>query len=84
MVALGTSAPEVAVSIGASAAGRGALAVGNVVGSNIFNVLVVLGLSSLILPMAIERQLVRLDVWVMVAVSVPAPAARPERRHQSD
>lgn len=76
VVALGTSAPEVAVSIGASAAGRGALAVGNVVGSNIFNVLVVLGLSSLILPMAIERQLVRLDVWVMVAVSVlPLPLA---------
>ena len=76
VVAFGTSAPEVAVSIGASAAGRGGIAVGNVVGSNIFNVLVVLGLSSLILPMAIERQLVRLDVWVMLAVSMlPVPLA---------
>lgn len=69
VVALGTSSPEVAVSIGASLDDRGAIAVGNVVGSNIFNVLVVLGLSSLILPMVVERQLVKLDVPIMVALS---------------
>ena len=69
VVALGTSSPEVAVSIGASLADRGSIAVGNVVGSNIFNVLVVLGLSSLVLPMVVERQLVKLDVPIMVALS---------------
>ncbi len=69
VVAFGTSAPEVAVSVGASLGGRGDVALGNVVGSNIFNVLFILGLSALVTPLVVRRQLVRLDVPVMVVVS---------------
>jgi cation:H+ antiporter len=67
VVALGTSAPELAVSVRASLAGQGDLAVGNVVGSNIFNVLFILGLSALIRPLAVSSRLVRLDVPIMIA-----------------
>jgi cation:H+ antiporter len=69
VVAFGTSAPEVAVSVGAAASGRGDVALGNVVGSNIFNVLFILGLSALIAPLVVRQQLVRLDVPVMIGVS---------------
>jgi cation:H+ antiporter len=70
VVALGTSAPEIAVSVQASASGQGDLALGNVIGSNIFNVLLILGLSSLVLPLVVSHQLVRLDVPVMVGVTL--------------
>ena len=70
VVAYGTSAPEMAVSLLATVHGQPDVAVGNVVGSNIFNVLVILGLSALIAPLAVSAQLVRLDVPVMVAVSL--------------
>lgn len=70
VVALGTSSPEIAVSVGASLKGQGDIAVGNVVGSNIFNVLFILGLSALITPLLVQRQLVRLDVPLMIAASV--------------
>ncbi|NNF37276.1 MAG: calcium/sodium antiporter [Gemmatimonadetes bacterium] len=69
VVALGTSAPEIAVSIEAAMMGRESVALGNVVGSNIFNVLVILGLAALAAPLAVGSQLVRLDVPVMVGVS---------------
>ncbi|CAN5733006.1 calcium/sodium antiporter [soil metagenome] len=70
VVAFGTSAPELAVSIGATLEGRPDIAVGNVVGSNIFNVLFILGISALIMPLTVQAQLVRLDLPVMVAASV--------------
>lgn len=70
VVAFGTSAPEMAVSIKASLTGQADIALGNVVGSNAFNVLFILGLSALIVPLTISSQLVRLDVPVMIAVSV--------------
>lgn len=69
VVAFGTSAPEMAVSAMASVNGQPDLAIGNVVGSNIFNVLFILGLSALITPLAVSKQLIRLDVPVMIAVS---------------
>jgi cation:H+ antiporter len=69
VVAFGTSAPEFAVSMKASLAGQADIALGNAVGSNIFNVLLILGISALIAPLSISRQLVRLDVPVMIAVS---------------
>jgi cation:H+ antiporter len=69
VVAFGTSAPELAVSTGAALGGEAGLAVGNVVGSNIFNVLVVLGVSALVAPLRVSHRLVRLDVPVMIAVS---------------
>ena len=70
VVAFGTSAPEMAVSVQAAATGQTAIAVGNVVGSNVFNVLLILGLSATITPLLVNQQLVRLDVPVMIAASV--------------
>lgn len=70
VVAFGTSAPELAVSVGAGLDGRFALAAGNALGSNIFNVLAVLGITALIAPLDVERRLVRLDVPVMIGGSV--------------
>ncbi len=70
VVAFGTSAPELAVSLMSAVAGQADLAVGNVVGSNIFNVLFILGLSALITPLVVAQQLVRLDVPLMIGVSV--------------
>ncbi|MEP0548026.1 MAG: calcium/sodium antiporter, partial [Rhodothermales bacterium] len=70
VVAFGTSAPELAVTVGAAAAGEADIAVGNVVGSNIFNVLFILGVSALITPLVVAHQLVRLDVPLMIGTSV--------------
>jgi cation:H+ antiporter len=70
VVAFGTSAPELAVSLGATFAGEPDIAVGNVVGSNIFNVLFILGVSALIVPLAVQQQVVRFELPIMLAVSV--------------
>ncbi len=70
VVALGTSAPEIAISIGASLKGQSDVAVGNVVGSNIFNVLFILGVSALIVPLSVARQVIRQEVPVMIGASV--------------
>ncbi len=70
IVAFGTSAPELAVSVAAAYSGSSALSVANVVGSNHFNILCILGLSALVAPLAVNRQLVRLDVPVMIGASV--------------
>ncbi len=70
IVALGTSAPEIAVSVGASLEGRTDVALGNVIGSNVFNVLFILGLSALILPLAVHAQLIRQEVPIMIAASL--------------
>lgn len=69
-VALGTSAPEVAVSVGASLGGQTELALGNVMGSNIFNVLMTLGLTALLTPLAVSSRLVRLDVPLGIGAAV--------------
>lgn len=70
VVAFGTSAPELAVSVMSGMKGEADLAVGNVVGSNIFNVLLILGLAALITPLAVSRQLIRLDVPLMIVASL--------------
>ncbi|MCS6848900.1 MAG: calcium/sodium antiporter [Anaerolineae bacterium] len=72
VVAFGTSAPEMAVSSVSALNGTADIAVGNVVGSNIFNVLFILGASALIAPLIVSQQLVRLDVPIMIGVSVLA------------
>lgn len=74
VVAFGTSAPELAVSVMAAWSGSGGMdiALGNVIGSNIFNVFFILGLSALVAPLLVSIQLVRLDVPVMIGVSVLA------------
>jgi cation:H+ antiporter len=70
VVAFGTSAPELAVSIKSAYTGQADMAIGNVVGSNIFNVLFILGLAALIRPLVVSQQLVRQEVPLMIAVSV--------------
>jgi cation:H+ antiporter len=69
VVSVATSSPELAVTIGATLDGQPDLAVGNVVGSNIVNVLLILGISALVLPLEVREQLVRLDVPVLVLLS---------------
>lgn len=69
IVAFGTSAPELAVSIQASLNGQADISIGNVIGSNIFNILFILGLAALIAPLIVSQQLVRLDVPIMIGVS---------------
>ncbi|PQO38090.1 calcium/sodium antiporter [Blastopirellula marina] len=70
VVAFGTSAPEMAVSVTSSLAGSSDVAVGNVTGSNIFNVLLILGLSALITPLVVDQKLVRFDVPLILFVSI--------------
>lgn len=70
VVAFGTSSPELAISVQASLSGQADIAVGNAVGSNITNVLLILGLSALITPMLVDQRLVRLDVPLMIGASV--------------
>jgi cation:H+ antiporter len=72
VVSLGTSAPEIAVSFTSALRGETDVAVGNVVGSNIFNVLGILGVTALVAPLIVQRQLIRLDVPVMILASVAA------------
>ncbi len=70
VVAFGTSAPELAVSVQSAWSGKVDIALGNVVGSNIFNVLFVLGISALITPLLVARQLIRQEVPIMIGVSL--------------
>jgi cation:H+ antiporter len=69
VVAFGTSAPEVAVSVRSAWSGQADIAIGNVVGSNLFNVMFILGLSALVAPLAVGADLVRRDIPVLVGVS---------------
>lgn len=70
VVAFGTSAPELAVSLSASSGDAAEIAVGNVLGSNIFNVLFILGISALVTPLSVASQLIRLEVPFMVGVAI--------------
>jgi cation:H+ antiporter len=70
VVAFGTSAPEMAVSVGAVLDGKTDIAIGNVVGSNVFNVLFILGASALITPLVVNMQLIRQEVPIMLGASL--------------
>jgi cation:H+ antiporter len=70
VVAFGTSSPELAVTVSSARAGASDMALGNVVGSNIFNILFVLGISAVIAPLVVAQQLVRLDVPLMIGASI--------------
>ncbi|CAN5270510.1 calcium/sodium antiporter [soil metagenome] len=70
VVALGTSSPELVVSIKAALADQGGIAMGNVIGSNIFNVAAILGISALICPLAVHLKIIRLDMPIMLGISV--------------
>lgn len=69
VVAFGTSAPEMAVSVGAALDGRTDMAIGNVVGSTIFNVLMILGSSAVITPLLVNPQIIRQEVPIMIGAS---------------
>ena len=69
VVSLGTSSPELLVSLNSIFKGSDSLAASNVIGSNIFNVLVVLGISSLITPLRVKSRIVRRDVPILIAIS---------------
>jgi cation:H+ antiporter len=70
LVAVGTSLPELATSVVAALRGHADVAVGNVVGSNIFNILGIIGVTALVRPIGVAAQMAGLDVWVMVGVSL--------------
>jgi len=69
VVAFGTSAPEMAVSVGSALNGNPDLAIGNVVGSNIANVLLILGISALITPLLVDEQIIRQEIPIMIGAS---------------
>ena len=70
IVAFGTSAPELVVSFNASLLGDSEIAMGNAIGSNIVNILLILGVCAAIAPLQVAQQLVRLDVPIMIGVSI--------------
>ena len=70
IVAFGTSAPELVVSINASLTGQGDIAIGNIVGSNIFNIAVILGISAIIHPLQAKRQLTRIDIPLLILATI--------------
>jgi K+-dependent Na+/Ca+ exchanger related-protein len=70
VVALGTSAPEFAVSVSASLAGQNSIAISNVIGSNIFNILLVLGITSVIKPCKVDKSLIQKDIPFSFIITV--------------
>ncbi len=72
IVAIGTSTPELVVSIGSALQDKGDVSVGNVVGSNIFNIAAILGITALITPIRISLSTIKFDIPIMIAVSILA------------
>ncbi|MBN1575547.1 MAG: calcium/sodium antiporter [Chitinispirillaceae bacterium] len=70
IVAFGTSTPELVVSVKAGFDGLGDIAIGNIVGSNIFNIAIILGISALVRPLKVSVQVLRIDTPIMVGVSL--------------
>ncbi|MEI6421286.1 MAG: calcium/sodium antiporter [Lentisphaerota bacterium] len=70
VVAFGTSCPELVVSVDAAISHHGEISIGNVVGSNIFNIALILGLSAIIRPLKVQMQLIRFDTPIMIATSI--------------
>lgn len=70
VVSMGTSMPEAAVSISASLTGSNSISLGNVIGSNIFNLLMVVGISSLILPIATDKDILKRDMPINIGITV--------------
>lgn len=70
IVAMGTSLPEAAVSVSAALKGSAGITIGNIVGSNIMNILLILGLTALITPIAVQKTTVRYEIPFVILVSV--------------
>lgn len=70
IVAMGTSAPEAAVSITAAVKGNADITIGNIIGSNILNILVILGISSVVTPLAVSKSTVRYEIPFMIVITL--------------
>lgn len=70
IVSIGTSMPELATSIAAARKGQGDIVFGNVLGSNIFNILGILGVTALVEPIKIPEEIMRFDIWLMIATTM--------------
>jgi cation:H+ antiporter len=70
VVAIGTSLPELATTVIAAVRQHGALALGNVLGSNLFNMLAIVGITAMVTPLNIPPEVLRLDIWVMLAATL--------------
>ena len=69
IVAIGTSLPELVTSVVAALRGQNDVAFGNIVGSNIYNVFGILGVTALVQPIPIPREIMAVDIWVMLAAT---------------
>ncbi len=74
IVAIGTSLPELATTFMAALRKRGEIALGNVVGSNIFNILGIMGITAMIVPVPVDPRIASIDIWVMLAAAVALAA----------
>lgn len=70
VIALGTSLPELATTVMAAIRQHGAVAIGNVIGSNIFNLLAIIGITAVVVPIDVPQEVLKLDVWVMLACAL--------------
>lgn len=70
LIALGTSLPELATTMSAAIRGQCGLALGNVLGSNLFNILAIMGLTAMVVPVPIPEVITRIDLWVMLAAAL--------------
>ncbi len=70
VVAFGTSSPELVVGINSALSGHGNIAIGNVIGSNLFNICLILGVSALISPLKIKMQLLKIDIPVLIVSTI--------------
>lgn len=70
VIALGTSLPELATTVMAAIRQQGAVAIGNVIGSNIFNLLAIIGITTAIVPVEVPAEILKLDIWVMMACAL--------------
>jgi len=70
VIALGTSLPELVTALIAARKGHTELAMGNVIGSNVFNILAIIGTTALVTPISAPERMINFDIWIMVAASV--------------
>ena len=70
IVAMGTSAPEAAVSISAAFKGNADITIGNILGSNILNIFIILGLSAVIIPVKVAKSTIKIDIPFVIVISV--------------
>ncbi len=70
VVAFGTSVPELATSIIAALKKETAISIGNIIGSNIFNILAILGITSILKPIGVSQELISVDIWWMIGVAI--------------